>query len=214
VANDPINTERSDETGMSEIDMSKNDKSKNEITDDDKLRDKKKRKKKIILIIIIISLVTVIGLLIYFLWFHPKDENSMNVRDQLTPTGRGFILTPENVEEARRLMEEPPGPDAQYTVSLTTNWEFETWDTPSRTASVDNLASNSRTVYFDVILRETNRLVYSSPYIPLGGTLEQFALDTRVTAGEHPATVTFFLVDDDLEYIADVSVAVTLTILK
>ena len=205
------NIERGDTTRMSETDKSVTEKSESNQPNEDKSKGTKKRKKRAFIIIGIIILVAIAGLLIYFFW---QSNEEANIGNQDVPTGRGFILTPDNIEEARRLMEGPASPDAQYTVSLTTNWEFETWNTPSRTASVDNLASNSRTVFFEVTLRETDVLVYTSPFILLGETLEDFALDTQVSAGEHPAIVTFILVDDNYEFVADVSVSVTLTILN
>ena len=159
---------------------------------------------------VIIALVLVLGATItYFMW--PEDE-PVTIEDRGTALGgRGMVLTPDNIEEVTRLMNEP-NPDAQFTVSMTTNWVFETSLTPSRTAIVNNRESNSRTVYFDVTLRDTGELVYSSPYIPLGGTLENFALDANLRAGVYDAIIHFFLVDDDNEVVADVMDTVTLTI--
>jgi len=214
VANDfEKNMKRGDTTRMSETDKSVYDEPKidQSIEDQDKQeKEKKKRKKRILIILGIVVLVAIIGLLIYFFWIKTDESD---IGDDNVPRGQGLILNPDNIDEARRLMDGPASPDAQYTVSLTTHWVFETWNTPSHTASVDNLASNSRTVYFDVVLDETDELVYTSPFIPLGEVLEDFALDTYVPAGEHIATVTFVLVDDDHEFVADVSVSVTLTIL-
>jgi hypothetical protein len=76
-----------------------------------------------------------------------------------------------------------------------------------------NHPSNSRTVFFNVYLEETEELVYESPYIPVTAVHENFALDTEVLAGEHSARVVYFLVDDDYEIITDVSVLIRLNIL-
>jgi hypothetical protein len=171
--------------------------------------EKKKRKLKPMHWVIIALVLVLAATITYFMW--PKNEEVI-IEDRGTAmTGRGMILTPDNIEEVRRIMNEP-NPDAQYTVSMTTHWLFETSRTPSSTAQVDNLESNSRTVYFDVILVDTGELVYSSPYIPLGATLDNFALDVNLRAGTYDALVRFHLVDDDNEVVADVTVTVTLTI--
>ena len=202
-----INKEgRSEDIGKSEDIENKNG---SETTETDP-EEKKKRKLKPVHWVIIIALVlALIAALVYFFWLRGVEQD---IDDRGTALGGGgMLLTPDNIDEVRQMMEEP-GPDAQYTVSMTTNWTFDTWQTPSSDAIVNNLESNSRTVYFDVTLRDTDELVYSSPYIPLGQALVDFALDANPGAGVHDAIVRFFLVDDDNEVVADVAVSVTLTI--
>ena len=129
------------------------------------------------------------------------------------PTGaRGTIVTEENLDEIREQLSTPPE-DATYSAVMSVEWTFERWDRPSRDAYIENSTANTRTVFFDVILDETEELIYSSPYIPVGRKLENFALDTVVPAGEYTATVVYFLVDDDNEVLTDVSVMVWLNIL-
>ena len=174
--------------------------------------EKKKKKLKLMHWVIIALVLALAATITYFVW--PREEEEVIIEDRGTAMGgRGLVVTPENIDEVRRLLEEEQSPDAHYTVHMTTNWEFETARTPSRNALVRNLEENSRTVYFDVTLNDTGELVYSSPYIPLGGLLENFALDVNLRAGVYAATIRFFLVDDDNEVIADVADSVTLTIL-
>ncbi|MCL2661932.1 MAG: hypothetical protein FWE83_01195 [Oscillospiraceae bacterium] len=171
--------------------------------------EKKRKLKPLHWVIIAVVVLALAGTITYFMW--PRTEE-VTIEDRGTAMGgRGMILTPDNIEEVRRIMNEP-NPDAQYTVSMTTNWVFETSRTPSSNAVVNNREHNSRTVYFDVILVDTGELVYSSPYIPLGGTLENFALDVNLRAGVYDAIIRFHLVDDDNEVVAEVVDTVTLTI--
>ena len=178
----------------------------------DKTRKSKKQKKKIqpTHVVIVTLGAALIGVLAFFLW-PSAEELPAPPTERPIVGGRGTLLTPENIAEVR---EQFSGPleDAQYTVSMTSNWEFETALSPSSNARVNNVERNTRTVYFDVTLRGTDELVYSSPYILLGGTVSNFALDKELEAGVHDAIVTFFLVDDDFEVVADVQVTVTLTI--
>jgi len=169
---------------------------------------KRKRKIKPVYIVVTILALAAIGIITYMLW--PESKNESGSRETVTG-GRGIILTADNIDEVRDIMNRP-NPDAQFTVSMTTNWIFDTWDTPSQRASVSNLKYNPRTVYFDVTLNDTNELVYSSPYIPLGETLYNFALDTNPGIGTHNATVRYFLVDDDFQVVADLAVSVVLTL--
>lgn len=128
------------------------------------------------------------------------------------PGAQGTVLTPENRDEVMALFNEVAEEDRSYVVSMSRDWIFETALTPSPNARVNNLERNSRTVFFDVLLRETGDLIFTSPFMPLGSTLEGFALDRDVDAGVHEALVVFYLVDDDYEIITDVTVGITITI--
>jgi hypothetical protein len=158
----------------------------------------------------IISLVAVLivagGVLVYVL---TRDNTPDEPRGP--DGGRGFVLTPANAdqfnaERGDRL------PDSHFRVVMNNDWHFDTWNSPSENAYVENSSDNSRTVYIDVILRDSGELVYSSPYIPLGNSLFGFALDRPVPAGEHQATVIYRLVDDDFAEVTTLSVTVRLVI--
>jgi hypothetical protein len=129
--------------------------------------------------------------------------------------GRGFIVTEENAEEVRAELERHqqrllPG-DMHYEFSMTPNWRFPTSRTPSPNALVRNVEVNSRTVFFDVFIEGVG-VVYVSPYMPLGSEHSGFALDVEMEAGTYDAVVTYFLVDDDLDILTDVSVGVTIIV--
>ena len=164
--------------------------------------------------VVIIVAATVIIVL------HLTDDGEVALVDReapierpVIPTGaRGTVVTEDNLDEIREALARPPE-DAYYMSSMSVEWTFDRWDRPSRDAYVENSESNERTVFFDVFLDGTRELIYSSPYIPVGGKLEDFALDTEVQAGEYTATVVYFLVDDDYEVITDVSVMIWLNIL-
>lgn len=135
------------------------------------------------------------------------------VHQDRSPGGRGFIVTEDNVEEVREAMEqrrlEPE--DYHFTFSLTPTWTFPTATSPSPDARVQNLEINSRTVFFDVYI-EGIGVVYISPYMPLGSEHRGFALDFELETGEYSAVVTYFLVDDDLQVLTDISVGVTIVV--
>jgi len=170
---------------------------------------KSKKKIKPAHVVICALVLALAGVLTYFLW--PNEEDTV-IRDGPTPTGgRGTVMTPDNIDELLANREAPP-PGGHYITTMNTNWTFNRWNVPSTNAFVENDIRNEYAVYFDLALEEDNRLVYTSPYIPLGATLREFALDRMIPAGEHPAIVTYFLVDDDGKEVSRVSVRVTLNI--
>lgn len=140
-------------------------------------------------------------------------EIHREVHQEIVTEGRGTVVTPENVEEILANRDRPVE-DGHYRTIMNVDWIFPNSSEPSVNAFVENSTSNSRTVYFDLVLAETNELVYSSPFIPVGSRLEKFTLDAFVPAGVHSGIVTYHLVDDDYREITSVSVGVTLQIME
>lgn len=166
-----------------------------------------KKKPSPAVIICIVLLIVVAGLLVVVIGVlnsKPEEEEDLS--------GRGTLATEDNVEDL--IAEVESNTDAAYTVSMNIDWNFEDGSSPSSNAYVENDVSNSRTVYFDLILADTSEVVYSSPYIPLGSKLTDFALDKDLDAGDYIAIVEYHLVDDDHNEVSTVSVTVTLHILN
>ena len=156
----------------------------------------------VVLGLIIVVLLGVVGFMGYqFLQEDPEEEESYD--------GRATFVNQENVDEVRDSLDDEIE-DATYTASMTVDWRFYDGKSVSTTAVVENMKDNKRTVYFDVNLKETGELVYSSPYLPVGARLEGFALDKNLPKGDYPAVVTYYLVDDDHKVITTVSVAITI----
>jgi hypothetical protein len=125
--------------------------------------------------------------------------------------GVGTVATIENIESIRQRLSEPVE-DGYYETRMNVDWSFETWDRPSTDAYVANPESNKRTVYFTLSLADTNEIIYTSPDIPVGSQLTEFALDRNPGAGERSAVVTYHLLDDEGNQLSNVSVSVTLHI--
>ncbi len=126
---------------------------------------------------------------------------------------RDIVVTPDNVEEILEQMKET-NPDNSYTASMNVDWYFEDSSTPSDNSYVENAPENGRTVYFDILLADTNEMVYTSPYIPVGSRLENIALQSDLEAGDYEAVCLYHLVDDDNNEVSTVSIAVTLHVLN
>jgi len=177
----------------------------------------------IAIIILLVVLITIGAVLIYVL---TRNDGNSDSNEALVPRqtvgpgeitgGRGTVVTTPEDYQAKIEELNKPNPDRSYRVNMSLEWKFDKWDTPSSNTFVRNLAENSRTVYIDFFLNdedgELGDMVYSSPYIPLGEELRNFALDKEVAAGEYSATVVFHLVDDEYNEITDLSVGVQLII--
>ncbi|MCM1467147.1 MAG: hypothetical protein NC086_03290 [Alistipes sp.] len=105
-------------------------------------------------------------------------------------------------------------PDNTYITSMNNDWYFDDGVSPSSNAYVENTSENSHTVYFEIILSDTGETVYSSPYIPVGSTLEHPALSVNLDAGDYNGTCLYHLVDDNNTELSTVTAYVTLHILN
>ena len=161
----------------------------------------KKSGKKFLIVLLVAVILVMAGVIIYLLW--PKEEPEKEVK------GRAIVLTEDNVEEFKN---QEPVEDGYYLVTMNTTWEFEDGKSESTNAYIANAKENTRTVYFDVTLSDTDEVVYSSPYLTVGAELKNIKLDKELAAGEYTAVVTYHLVDDDFNEIDTVAAEVIIHI--
>lgn len=125
--------------------------------------------------------------------------------------GKATIVTEDNVQDIIQSANEPVT-DASYTATMSNEWVFEDGKAPAQNFYVKNTERNSRTVYFDLKLADTDEEIYSSPYIPVGEAMDTMTLDKDLDAGDYNVVMTYHLVDDDKEELTTVSVAVEIHI--
>lgn len=156
------------------------------------------------LIVVFLVIAVLVGIIVYL-----AMGRSQQPETQIK--GKAVLLTEDNVQE----YDNPePVEDGYYMVTMNTSWDFDDGKAESYNAYVANAVENTRTVFFDVFLSDTGENVYSSPYMPVGSELRNFALDKTLEAGDYQAVVTYHLVDDEYNEIDDVSASVTIHILN
>lgn len=121
---------------------------------------------------------------------------------------RATVALQNSVQQAKATADEPVD-EGSYRVNMNNDWVFQGG---SSNAYVRNHPNNTRTVYFDVFLADTKELVYSSPYLPVGGSVQGFALDAALDPGVFKGIVTYHLVDDDHREVSTLSVTVALRV--
>lgn len=165
---------------------------------------------KLVIIITVVSILIIGVLIAVIIKLLNNDSEERPVQESL---GRGTLVTSENAKELAKDVGEPVV-DGYYTTSMNVDWYFDDGKATSKNAYVENDISNTRTVYFDLLQVGSGELLYSSPYIPVGATLEEITLDQELAAGDYDAIVKYHLVDDEMNDISTVSVSVKLHILK
>jgi len=155
---------------------------------------------------IIILIAVLIGVLVYFLWLQPDSNGPIVPVDS-----RGIVTVPENIEELLANRDVPPL-DGYYTITMNDTWTFRRWGLPSENAYVENSIRNGYTVYFELFLEADGKLLYTSPHIPVGASLTEFALDDVLRAGEYPANMVYYLIDGGNDAVSSVTATITLII--
>ena len=126
---------------------------------------------------------------------------------------RNVVINEENVNEIVAEMEEhefvPPG---SYEAKMNATWYFADGKAASENAYVENVVRNTNDVYFDVILSETDEVIYESPLLPIGSYIENITLDKELEKGTYDCVVIYHLVDEEQNTLSTVRVAVTIVI--
>lgn len=127
--------------------------------------------------------------------------------------GGSVVITEENFEEAMQESRTHAELFGHFMTEMNAIWTFPTPSSPSLDAYVANSEANMVPVFFEVELESTGEVVYTSPVMPVGSHIADLTLTAYLEPGEHPAVVTYYLLDDEEVYQASVSLTVTLVIL-
>lgn len=170
------------------------------------------KKKKITSSIIIGLLILVIILLVTITILFAKKGGE---ESQSEPK-RDILVTEENVDKLIKDLEEEankvlPG---TYEVCMTNKWTFETASSESENMYVENSNANTNDVYFDLILKDTEEIIYSSPVIPVGKSMSKLKLEKELEPGTYNAIVNYHLLDKEQNELSTLAMNIVLTILN
>ena len=144
---------------------------------------KMSRKKKMIVWIVLGVLVAVIGVLGVIIYkLLNKEEPSRAVSE-------GLIVDDHYDKKAA---------EARFTTDMNMIWAFPSGSAVSSNAEIGNSSSNLYDCYFEVYLDdEEQTLLYSSPVLPVGKSLEQLKLNQVLPDGTYDAICTYHILDDE-----------------
>jgi hypothetical protein len=180
------------------------------------------------IIVTAILVIVVFGVGIFVAYTLGQNANGENASETMSVTtvadtisretvatqstaGRGMVVVEENASSIKEWAETPVE-DGYYRVQMNMKWDFPDGESLSSNAYVANAETNTRTVYFDLTLKETDELLYSSPFIPVTAKFDEIKLNRDLEKGEYPAMVTYHLVDDNFEEITTVSINIVLNV--
>ena len=154
-------------------------------------------------IIAVVIIAVLVGVIVFLL--KPQEEEKRNV-----------VVNKENVEQVIEEMEEEvmTNRPTYYEAKMNSTWYFDDGASPSTNAYVENVETNTNDVYFDVILSNTEEVIYESPLLPRGSYLQEITLDTELSAGTHDCVIIYHLVDENQKSLSTVRFKLTIVVEK
>ena len=188
------------------------------IPDNGSGKDEQKGKSKTVIIMLLaIVVVALVGVLAFVLGQRSQGtaEPEESRRGLSRPSMRDIIVDENNASNMMDAMREEVE-EGMFECQMSMNWTFADGSAKSRDAYVANSTNNTHPIYFDVYLEDTEELLYSSPVIPVGSELQNFALDSSLPAGDYRATVMYTLLKDaeSQEEISSAGFVITIKVLN
>lgn len=137
----------------------------------------KKKKRKKIIIAVCILLVIIAAIIIYFLT-RPKG------------------MTEGNYKQIMEEMEEQVQ-EGYFETYMNTEWTFPDGTSETTNAILGNSPNNKKAVRYEIVLADTEEVVYKTDVIPVGAELPPFKLDVDLDAGTYAAVCMAYLLDEE-----------------
>lgn len=139
---------------------------------------KKSKKKKIIIIICI--LLVIIAAVAVFLWLRrPKN-----------------VLTEENYKQIMEDMDNQVQ-EGYFETYMNTDWTFPDGTSETTDAILGNSPNNKKPIRCEVMLADTEEIIYTTGVLPVGAELPPFKLDVDLDAGTYDAVCMVYLLDEE-----------------
>jgi sensor domain CHASE-containing protein len=161
---------------------------------------KSTNKKAVIIVVVVVAVVIIVSVVIWLLLRPEADTSNM-------------VVTAENADQIASDFEETVA-EGMFNARMNNDWTFENSHATSTNAYVANSEMNSHIIYFEIILDDTNEVIYKSPNMAVNTKLQNLTLDCDLAAGTYGATCLYHLLNDDGSEYSSVGVAITINILN
>ena len=143
------------------------------------MQEEQKKKRKKIVIIILLLLLIIAAVVIFLIMKRPKR-----------------VMTEENYKQISEEMDEQVQ-EGYCETSMNTDWTFPNGASESTNAILGNSPNNKKPIRCEVILADTEEVIYSTEVLPVGAELPPFKLDVDLDAGTYDAVCMVYLLDEE-----------------
>lgn len=141
--------------------------------------EQKKSKKKKIIIIICILLIAIAAVAVYLWLRRPKN-----------------VITEENYKQIMEDMDNQVQ-EGYFETYMNTDWTFPDGASETTDAILGNSPNNKKPIRCEVMLADTEEVIYSTGVLPVGAELPPFKLDVDLDAGTYDAVCMVYLLDEE-----------------
>jgi hypothetical protein len=160
----------------------------------------KSNKRGVVIAVVVALLVIIVGTVIWLLLRPTESANNV-------------VVTEDNAETIASDLQQTVA-EGMFNARMNVNWTFENSHSTSSNAYVANSEMNDHVIYFEIILDDTDEVIFTSPNMAVNTKLQNLTLDCDLDAGTYSATCMYHLLNDDGSEYSKVGVAVTLNILN
>lgn len=152
----------------------------------------KKDKKKTALIIggvlLILILIAIIVALVILLTRKKTPEEQAG-------DARTYVINEENYQQIMEDMENEVR-EGYFETYMNTEWTFPDGTSETTDAILGNSPNNSRPIRCEILLRDTEEVIFATGAIPVGALLPAFKLDVDLDAGKYDAVCMVYLLNE------------------
>lgn len=138
---------------------------------------KKKKRKRILIVILILLLI--IGAVVIYLLTRPKN-----------------VITKGNYKQIMQDMDDKVQ-EGYFETYMNTEWTFPDGASESTNAILGNSLNNKKPIRCEVVLEDTQEVLFRTGAIPVGAELPPFKLDVDLDAGTYNAVCNIYLLDEE-----------------
>ncbi|GHV12549.1 hypothetical protein FACS1894219_05670 [Clostridia bacterium] len=165
--------------------------------------------KYIILTLGVLVIIGAVVITIFLLTKESSDDVPVATNSWGTP-----VINEDNVADIKEALDEKIA-SGMFETYMNTTWTFPSGKAPSNDAIMGNSVNNNYPFWFEVVVSETNNVVYTSSLLPVGTSLKEIVLSENLEKGEYPAVAVIHRVDENgVPVGSDVSFTITLVIQK
>lgn len=155
------------------------DKEQEQVQTADKTEEEKKKKRKKILIILLILFLLIAAAVIFWLIRKPKG-----------------VITEENYKQIIEDMDNQVQ-EGYFETYMNTDWTFPDGTSETTDAILGNSPNNKKPIRCEVMLADTEEVIFTTGVLPVGAELPPFKLDKDLDAGTYDAVCMVYLLDED-----------------
>lgn len=149
----------------------------------------KKKKKAVIIMIacVLIVLIAIIAGLVFLLF--KKDE-----LDNATDDAKTYVIDEENYQQIMEDMENEVR-EGYFETYMNTEWTFPDGTSETTDAILGNSPNNTKPIRCEVLLEDTEEVIFTTGVIPVGAQLPAFKLDVDLDVGRYDAVCIVYLLN-------------------